>query len=84
MSVDVTSEDQGRINRFSQLNIRRHELVAEGRHLKKSKEDIEEASGASMNLHKPWSPSLPCPRAPRPSHNLATTNDRCSWCAQMS
>lgn len=43
-------EDQERINKFSRLNTRRHELNAEIKHLKKLKEDVDEASGETFGL----------------------------------
>ena len=46
--VEITLEDQERINKFSRLNQRRHELNSEIKHFKKLKEDVEEASDEMM------------------------------------
>ncbi|KAK9820087.1 hypothetical protein WJX72_006008 [[Myrmecia] bisecta] len=46
--VEVTFEDQQRINTFGKLNLRFHELEAEMRHKKTLLDDLEDASNELM------------------------------------
>ena len=67
--MEITLEDQERINKFSRLNQRRHELNSELKHFKKLMEDVEEASGEwatrSGHSESPKSPAL-TPPSPTP------------------